>query len=159
MREDILRRPEIDTLIRDSQGVIEHTRVPIVRREHENLVTIVALLWLFGKRISEILRLKREDVWVDGKYLYVRFIVLKKPGVWEPAVRKRYLKRINTSHPYVKLVQDYVEPLVDPDVLLFSLGRSKVWRMLKALNPNVYPHFSGRVLQLAWQSRGPTHLS
>jgi len=154
MREDILRRPEIDAIVDKAQGVIGCSRGPIVRHEWQMLLTIVALLWLFGKRISEILSLRRQDVWVDKEYLYVNFTVFKKPRLQGPSLRKRYLKRIKLTHPYVKHVLNYVGPLGEPDKLLFSLGRTKVWRMLKSVNPDVYPHFFRESLATSMSERG-----
>ena len=52
---------------------------------------LIALLWLFGKRISEVLRLKRKDLWFDEHFLYVRFSILKKKGEYK-AVKKITLK-------------------------------------------------------------------
>jgi integrase len=118
------------------------------------LLTIVALLWLFGKRISENLALRRQDVWFDNEYMYVRFTVSKKRKMAGPPVRKKFLKRIRLTHPYVKHVRNYVEPLGEPDKLLFSLGRSKVWRMLKVLDPYVYPHFFRESLATSMSEQG-----
>ena len=39
---------------------------------------LIAVTMLFGKRAHEILQIKREDVWIDGGFFYVRFKVLKK---------------------------------------------------------------------------------
>jgi len=39
---------------------------------------ILAMLWLFGKRVGEIVRLRTEDVWVENDELRVRFMIQKK---------------------------------------------------------------------------------
>jgi len=39
---------------------------------------LIAFVMLFGKRAKEILMVKKEDVWLDGGFMYVRFKVLKK---------------------------------------------------------------------------------
>jgi integrase len=39
---------------------------------------ILAMLWLFGKRVGEIVKLKTEDVWVENGELKVRFTIQKK---------------------------------------------------------------------------------
>jgi len=72
---------------------------------------LIALLWLFGKRIYEILQLKREDVWVDNGFLWVRFKIGKKRKKYgrKGGVTETYVKKITVKNPYVKYVINYVK--------------------------------------------------
>ena len=42
------------------------------------IACMIAILYLFGKRISEIITLRRKDIWEKRGYVYVRFGVLEK---------------------------------------------------------------------------------
>jgi len=98
-RDDILRKPEIDTMLKKAESVYNGQR----------LQCVIALAWLFGKRINEICRLKRKDIWWDNQFLYVRFHVSKKRERKEQPVPKPFLKRIRLDHPYVHYILDYVK--------------------------------------------------
>jgi len=97
-RTDILRKPEVDAMLENARNVYMG----------ERLQCIIALAWIFGKRIREILRLKREDVWTDDKFLYVRFTVSKKRGKARQPVHSMYVKKIRLDHPYVPYVLNWV---------------------------------------------------
>ena len=97
-REDVLRREEIDLMLERAGEVYMG----------ERLQCIIALAWLFGKRIKEILRIRREDVWTDDKYLYVRFLVEKKRSRGEFPISRFYTKKINLSNPYVPYVLNWI---------------------------------------------------
>jgi len=97
-RSDILRKPEIDSMLRMAENF----------KYSPQLRCIIALAWLFGKRVSEIVRLSREDFWWDDNFLYVRFLVLKKKTLRESAIPKYYTKRIRLEHPYTSIVIKYV---------------------------------------------------
>ena len=92
-RSDILRNPEVESLL--------HKAEPW-------LACLIALAWMFGKRVSEYVRLKRGDVWIEKNYLFVKFILSKKKGLRKPAVPKRYLKKITGEHLGVQYVLDYL---------------------------------------------------
>lgn len=140
LRDDILRRPEIDAMLELASSKM--------------VAALIAVLWLFGKRISEVLKLRRRDVWVKGEYFYARFTVLKKPGRKERPIEKHYLKRIKTNHPYVKYVLACIPAELSPDDRLFPIGRTKAWRLLKKINPNVYPHFFRESLATSMAEQG-----
>jgi len=102
-RDDILRKPEIDIMLKDAESTYNG----------ERLQCIMALAWMFGKRINEILRLKRDDVWVDGGFLFVRFLVSKKKTREGSPIPKPFLKRIRLEHPYVQYVLSWIEKIKD----------------------------------------------
>jgi len=143
-RGDILRRPEIDSMLVKTNSEMERA--------------LIAMLWIFGKRISEVLRVKRKDVWIEGDYLMTYFVVLKKANRVAPLLEKRYLKRIKKTHPYAQIIIDYVAKIAEPDALLFPISRVKAWRILKRLNSDVYPHFFRKSLATAMAEHGATDL-
>jgi integrase len=118
-RKDILRRAEILKMLSDSPKWLQ---------------CYIALLWAFGKRTHEVLKVKKEDVWVDKGYLYVRFYVGKKrKHKGEP-----YLKRITEAHPAVPYIIDYAKEVEEGS--LFTMSRQLVHYYLKKVNSEVYAH-------------------
>jgi integrase len=97
-RTDILRKPEVDMMLKNAENVYMGQR----------LQCVIVLAWIFGKRIKEILRLKREDIWTDDKFLYVRFQVQKKKHRRELPIPETYTKKIRLEHPYVPYVLRWV---------------------------------------------------
>ncbi|MCK4435145.1 site-specific integrase [Candidatus Bathyarchaeota archaeon] len=97
-RSDILRKPEIDNMLNNAASVYNGVR----------LQCIIALAWLFGKRINEILQLKRQDIRKDTNFLYVRFHVSKKKTRKDAPLPKPFLKRIRLQHPYVHYILDWI---------------------------------------------------
>lgn len=122
-RGDILRKPEIDDMLEKAHSLYNGKR----------LQCIIALAWMFGKRINEILRLKREGIWVEGDYLYVRFLVSKKKERHQTAVPKPFLKRIRLEHPYTSYVLGYLEFLekkkIKKGYIFPSYGKDRTFRV------------------------------
>jgi len=84
---------------------------------------LIALLWLFGKRIYEVLQLKRKNIWIEGRYLYVRFLVLKTKR--KEVIPVAVLKRITLSNPYTKYVLQWLERIgEEPEKYIFP-GHSR----------------------------------
>lgn len=150
IRTDILRKPEIDTML---------------EKADDRLKCVIALAWIFGKRINEILTLKREDIWVQGDFLFVRFHVGKKKERQAQIIPKPYLKKIRTAHPYVSYILNWIEKFqqgyvfpsygVDHSKKVYSkkydkvytyqvigghLTPQRIWQLLKEINPNVWAH-------------------
>lgn len=136
---------------------------------------LVCLLYVFGRRISGVLQLKREDFWTKKGYLYVRFTVLKKARRKEQLKPRTRVKRINIKkqRKYTRHIVDYISTFKDPEANLFPgrsrshvlkvkrksdkgeilktyeynmtakglMSRQRAYKIIKALNPNVYPHW------------------
>jgi len=156
-KEEILSEAEVEEMIEKAE---------ICFPEKASMIKcLIALLWLFGKRISEVLRLKRKDVWFDEHFLYVRFTVLKKKGEYKA------VKKITLKNPFVKHVIQYIQLIEEPEAWLFpgrsrpkvvkvkaklrngtvktyeyervesgNMSRQEAWRLLKKLNPTVWFH-------------------
>ena len=186
-RKDILREDELRGMLDKLEGkeslqgqYMLQKRYTKGKKEGERIVQtfnidcrktecLLCLLWIFGKRITELLLLKRKDVTVGGGFLTVKFHVLKKPKETIPV---RYMKSITLNHPYTKYIIQYVNTVKDPDEFLFpgnsgertfvskvrnkKTGKVKVyeytreehgfmsahlaWKIVKFLNPKSYPH-------------------
>lgn len=147
---------------------------------------LIAILWLFGKRVTEVVTLRRRDVQKDAEYLAVYFKVLKKK------VLMRYRKRIVLTNPYVTYILAWIEELdsqkpdkADPllhNPYIFA-GRSeprvfkvktkqkeytytrtikgfmsanKAWKIIHFLNSEAWPHLFRHSLATKMAEEGAT---
>ncbi len=98
----------------------------------------LSIAWIFGKRVSEIISVKREHCEYDNEFLYIRFRVLKKKGIpYSP------LKRITVKHPYVKYIIQHLDNVESG--FLFTIegrraSRFQLHRRLKKCNPKAWFH-------------------
>ena len=89
LRNDIIRADELKLYLKMA------SRKP----KHQYLM---AWLYAFGKRISEIITLKREDVSFDDDYVYVRFNILKtRPKSGLKTMKVKRLTRRHWITPYL----------------------------------------------------------
>ena len=130
-REDILREDEFNGMLNKLEGkytIIGEYKTtlhgkPIVQKFHidcKQIQCLLCLLWIFGKRIQEILLLRRKDLYTEGGFLFVGFIVLKKKK--RKPVQERYIKRITLEHPYTHYILDYMSSINDPKEYMFPGG-------------------------------------
>jgi integrase len=165
-RNDILRSFEINRILESADSWLQ---------------CVIALAWMFGKRINEILRIRREDIYTDKEYLYVRFFVGKKKTRKDTPVPKPYLKRITLENPYCKYVLSYVQTIKEgyifpsnskPRAKRFFDKRMQVWReyrreggyitpelayyYLKKIAPNTWWHLFRESLATEMAERGAT---
>lgn len=68
----------------------------------------LAISCIFGKRRNEICRLKRKDLWVEGDYLYIKFMVGKKRHKTATIDRMPYTKKITLKHYAVPYITEYL---------------------------------------------------
>ena len=153
-RSDIMRKEEILETIQKAETVGSW------------LQCLIAIAWIFGKRINEILRVKREDVWVERKFLYIRFLVSKKKTRESSAIPQRYLKRKTLKHPGTAFIISYIknisEGYIFPDatqkektIKVYNkkydkwysytlegghISRHKAKYFLKKINPDIWWH-------------------
>ena len=102
-----------------------------LRIHYPRTACLLSILWLFGKRISEVLQLKRKDVWTKRGFLYIRFPVFKKkknPGdvnkVPAPVIQKIKRLHIEKHQPLSGYILQYCLSLSHPENWLFP-GNSK----------------------------------
>ena len=129
-REDVLSEDEFQRMLSklSGQDIITGTYEttlegkPVTQKfniECRKAECLLCLLWVFGKRIQEILLLKRKDLSVENGFLYVEFIVLKKKETKGQPVRIKHTKRITLKHPYVHYITDYINSVEDQNSFLF----------------------------------------
>ena len=129
---------------------------------------LLALLWIFGRRISEILFLKRRNLRVEDSFLVVQFRALKR----HTEKNELFEKSIVSDNPYAHYITDYIKDVLDADRYLFEgwsrqrkivskavfpktgekrtyyyerkecwfMSPQKVWKIIKFLNPKAYCH-------------------
>ncbi|MDH5765044.1 MAG: site-specific integrase [Gammaproteobacteria bacterium] len=132
-RDDILRPSEITDMLESA-------------KYEPWLQCLVCILAVFGKRISEVIKLKRSDIWFDDTYLFVQFNVLKKASKKADSMPKPYLKRKTRKHAFVKPIIRYIIG-VEKGYLFPStrsaygyISRQHAWNKIKALNPKAWCH-------------------
>ena len=138
-RNDILRTKEIETTLQNSDTWLK---------------ALISLAWLFGKRINELLNVRKEDIYVRDGYLYVRFFVSKKKKRTDPPVPKPFLKRITLKNPFVKYVLKYAEAVESGK--LFRMSRQLALYYLKKANGKAWFHLFRESLATEMAERGAT---
>lgn len=73
------------------------------------LSCVLAIDWLTGKRINEILRLKRRDIIFTKEQIRIRFLVGKKRTRKSPLTLQPYQKARTIKHKAVPYIQKYLE--------------------------------------------------
>lgn len=132
-RTDILRSSEVNKILEVADPWLQ---------------CAMALAWVFGKRINEVLRIKREEIYTDEAYLYVRFFVGKKESRKDQPVPKPYLKKITLKNPYIKFVLRYIESIqqgyifpasTKPRLKRFFDKKMQVWREYQLEGGHITP--------------------
>ena len=78
-----------------------------------------SILRLYGKRVTEVITLRTRDVYVEGKYLCIRFAIGKSHRQIKP-VRT---KKVKLDNPYAQIILEYLETV--PDGFLFPSTGTK----------------------------------
>lgn len=184
--KDIIRKPDIARMFKELAEVMEKGE-PLVYEwedkkgknhqtklwvEYYGVACLIAILFLFGKRISEVVTLKRKDIWEKRNHIYVRFRVLKKKQPKEKLGEPIYkVKRIHKEKSWTlsKFIVKHANSIPHPEAYLFPgnsrphvqvvrnkktgkvykynhessghMSRITAYKILKALDPNYYPHY------------------
>jgi len=102
------------------------------------LMALLAVLYLTGQRISEILALRPGDITVKDDRVVFKFLMKKKRS--KGALIPRHNVPISLKSPYIVDFLVYLKERVESEVV-FTIDRNKAWRLIKELNPNCYLHF------------------
>lgn len=104
---------------------------------------LIAVLYISGARISEVLNMLREDVKWDDNYLYLRIRPLKRRDVG-PLLKPNILP-IGITAPFAQYIIDWVKTRKEGEHLFpgykQKMSRVRAWQIIKMLNPNTFPHF------------------
>lgn len=155
-RTDILRTFEIKKMLEQSEPWLQ---------------CLIAIAWIFGKRINEILKVTKEDIFIREGYLYIRFTVSKRKLVSSETVigedgkphRKlklepltpKFTKRITLRNPYVKYILDYISTIQEGQVFP-NMSRQLAHYYLKKVNPKAWFHLFRHSLATEMSERGAT---
>lgn len=123
-REDLTSKKEIEEILAKSDE-------PWFR-------ALIAILYLYGCRVSEALKLKRKDIWFDGEFLVLSIPLLKKRKKTK-VYEDRHVLKIYKNAPFIGEVLKYLDGK-DPEALLFPFTRQWVWAKIKERKKDVSPH-------------------
>jgi integrase len=104
---------------------------------------IIALYYIFGVRRDEPLEMRKEDIWMDERWLYLK---VKREKVPKRMVMPRIdTLKVSKETPFLcHLILHWAE--IKPGELLFAYHSNPktashhVYMMIKKLNPNVWIH-------------------
>lgn len=147
-RKDIIRTRELNQILETAN-----------RESGFWLCCLIALSSLFGKRLSENLMLKKDDVYFEDGFLYVSYTVLKKKTRKALAVPKPYLKRITEAHPLTDHVKRYLPMVKDGEHLFKSKSGERLTRQLalyylKKVSMDVWFHLFRESLATVMAEKG-----
>jgi len=173
-RDDVLRSVEVDHLLdKADQGSVRYRPIELhdnsvdmlLRFEPTRIKCLIALLWIFGKRITENLKLKRKDFSLSrGGYLYVHYTILKKKHRKTEPIPERRLKRITLRNRYTSFIVPYIKTVKEPNAYVFPsdrsgygyLSRIQAYRILKGLDQNCWLHLFRHSVATEMAERGAT---
>jgi integrase len=116
----------------------------MVERAKPEIKELIAFLYLTGCRISEALRVKVEDVWLEGDDRACFRIPILKTGKGG-----KHVIKVSRNAPFLSLILEKwrhkkVNNQITEPLFFFSSNlnsaRVMAWRKIKKLNPRVYPH-------------------
>lgn len=119
--------------------------------------SIIALYYITGIRVSEAFGIRKEDIWKDDKFLYIKILrekrskkeIIPSPSVLSLSLETHFL-------PYIITQWEMTEP---GDVIWNysdnpNNARVYVFKMLKKLNPNIWPHLFRHTRAEFFRSKG-----
>lgn len=143
---DILRKMEIENLIEKAP------------RDRVMTKPLMAFLWTFGKRITEVITLKRKHIFVEDGKLNVRFFVLKQGGKGSGARHRSFM---TLNHPFVPIIVEYIQRF-EPNDYIFPgdqnghISRQHAWNLLKEVDEDICPHWFRHSLATRMAEKGAT---
>lgn len=156
-RTDVIRPVELGEIL-DRAESIEMLGIPGLGWQ-----ALISIMWLFGKRVSEIISLRTQDVRSDGEYLYILFTVLKKRSFTDPGLRMPFQKRITLENPYTEYILNWLDR-VKEQTFLFPRRQTKMGHIyrqyahlvLKEISPDISAHLFRHSLATQMAEDGAT---
>lgn len=122
-RDDVLSKEEV-------AGMINIANSPRDK-------SMIAMLYIFGCRVGEMIKLRRENFWVLNDELYVKIEVEKKEK--ESGIPFKHIIKVNLNTPFLNYVINHVDTIPEGE-RVWHISRSQVWRIIKKTNPNAWCH-------------------
>jgi integrase len=118
---------------------------------------LLAFLYLTGARPTEIVEVKKKDVYEntadpDAVYIRVKTAKLGKKAIREFTITERILVFPKTT-AYLNLVADYAATLPTPDNLLFPFSPTRIRQLVYQMSENKYCPYHFRHSRLTKLSR------
>lgn len=148
LREDILRPIEVQDFL--------------ARAKNHTVQALIAFLYGYGNRISEILILRPRDIQLSEKWIQVTFTILKKkPRSGIKPVKKKKLSRTHYLAPYIL---GHLELIPEASPWIFPsyrhpekhLSRITAYRWLKEVDQDIWPHLFRHSLATIMAEHGAT---
>ena len=99
---------------------------------------LIVVLWLFGMRIGEALRLEKKDFTIHRRSLTLHIALEKKRKEGSPLIASHNIK-LDDNAPFSPILYEYVQAA--PEGKLFPLSRWTARRKVKRLLNDCSPHF------------------
>jgi len=159
LREDIIRPTEARVLLKMA-GI---QKGPILGPYFQ---AVLGFHIGYGKRVSEILALRKAEVRIEEDVINTRFLILKReiesgilPYRWKKLIRSHYT--CEYIEPWVKSRPSpgsYVFPSLRPRSMVTPshISRVTIWKWMKALDPNIWPHLFRHSLATQMGEAGAT---
>lgn len=143
---DILRKIEIEKMMDGAPSGRSMTK------------PLIAFLWIFGKRVSEVITLKRKHIFIEEGRLNVRFFILKQGSKGKGERSRTFM---SLDHPFVPTILDHIEEF-EPDEYIFPgnqkghISRQHAWNLLKEVDEGICPHWFRHSLATRMAEKGAT---
>lgn len=156
-RDDVIRVEELDQILTKS-GELDRYGLPGIAWQ-----CLVSIMWLYGKRISEIVSLKTRAVRIDLNYLTILFLVLKKRSRRDPGLQSPFTKRVTLDNEYTKYVTDWWNQNREqeflfprPQTKMRHIYREYAHHVLKEISPRISCHLFRHSLATQMAENGAT---
>lgn len=159
LREDIIRPIEAKVLLKMA-GI---QKGPILGPYFQ---AVLGFHIGYGKRVSEIIALRRAEVRIEEDFINTRFLILKRES--ESGILPYRWKKLIRSHYTCEYIEPWVESRPSPGSYVFPALRSRsldspghvsrqcIWSWMKDLDPNIWPHLFRHSLATQMGEEGAT---
>lgn len=113
---------------------------------------IVAILYLTGARTTEILELRKKDIWVEGDSLFIKLRTAKLGRGKGFKVRERILE-IPLEAPFTDIILKYVKLFENDEAILVNVNDSRIRQIVYELSDNRFCPYNFRHSRLTKLSR------
>ena len=156
-RDDVIRPNELDQILTKSREVNKYGLPGIAWQ------CFVSILWLYGKRVSEIVSLKTDAIRIDPNYLNILFHVLKKARKKDPGIKRPFTKRVTLENPYTKYIIEWKNQLgyseylfPRPQTKMGYIYRQYAHEVLKSISLRISSHLFRHSLATQMAESGAT---
>ena len=107
---------------------------------------MIATLWITGHRVSEVLMLKKTDVYSDDEWVYFTFHVLKRKEEFVHTIK------VPKKKEHVDIILEWKDTCEEEKI--FDFTRQYAHYIIKNLNKEIHPHMFRHTLATNLANRG-----